>query len=207
MLFSITIPDAETLRYFYLERVINGGLFIPTTRLASYPGSTTVHSTTSHFSNTHSNSILSSNADSSNSHSSNSLSGSPHSSNSLSSNPQSSNSLFSKSQSINPQSSNRQLITPDSSSRVPTSKQPIFSLPALGDELFAVLNLPNGSAAVIGRVVWVTPKNSAADRPAGIGFQFVDASEGLAEILREALSAPTEQADESDRQKRPGVTL
>lgn len=60
---------------------------------------------------------------------------------------------------------------------VPTGKRYF-----LGDEVFLLLTLPesNERLPVAGKVVWVTPTGAQGNRPAGIGVQFADSSEGEA---------------------------
>ena len=50
----------------------------------------------------------------------------------------------------------------------------------LGDEVFVLMTLPESSERlpVAGKVVWVTPAGSQGNRPAGIGVQFADSTEG-----------------------------
>jgi len=50
----------------------------------------------------------------------------------------------------------------------------------LGDEVFLLLTLPesNERLPVAGKVVWATPTGAQGNRPAGIGVQFADTSEG-----------------------------
>ncbi len=50
----------------------------------------------------------------------------------------------------------------------------------IGDEVFVLLTLPesNERLPVAGKVVWVTPPGAQGNRPAGIGVQFADSSEG-----------------------------
>jgi type IV pilus assembly protein PilZ len=58
---------------------------------------------------------------------------------------------------------------------VPTTKR--YNL---GDEVFVLMTLPEGSERlpVAGKVVWITPNGSQGNRPAGIGVQFADSAEG-----------------------------
>jgi type IV pilus assembly protein PilZ len=76
---------------------------------------------------------------------------------------------------------------------VPTGKRYF-----LGDEVFLLLTLPESTERlpVAGKVVWVTPTGAQGNRPAGIGVQFVESSEG--ELVRgkiETLLAGTLNAD------------
>ncbi len=52
----------------------------------------------------------------------------------------------------------------------------------LGDEVFLLLTLPesNERLPVAGKVMWTTPAGAQGNRPAGIGVQFADTSEGEA---------------------------
>ena len=50
----------------------------------------------------------------------------------------------------------------------------------LGDEVFLLLSLPEETErlATTGKVVWITPLAAQGNRPAGIGVQFAENSEG-----------------------------
>jgi type IV pilus assembly protein PilZ len=52
----------------------------------------------------------------------------------------------------------------------------------IGDEVFLLMTLPDSTERlpVAGKVVWVTPAGAQGNRPAGIGVQFADTSEGEA---------------------------
>jgi type IV pilus assembly protein PilZ len=58
---------------------------------------------------------------------------------------------------------------------VPTNKRY-----ALGDEVFILLSLMDEKdrIGVSGKVVWITPTGAQGNRPAGIGVQFNDSSDG-----------------------------
>lgn len=76
---------------------------------------------------------------------------------------------------------------------VPTAKRY-----ALGDEVFLLLTLPESTEKlpVPGKVVWITPVGAQANRPAGVGVQLADSTEG--EIIRnriETLLAGTSGSD------------
>lgn len=57
-------------------------------------------------------------------------------------------------------------------------------MPALGDEIFLLLNLVEQGERlpVAGRVVWVTPKGAQGQRPPGFGIQF--SGQGAAAALQ-----------------------
>ncbi len=68
----------------------------------------------------------------------------------------------------------------------------------LGDEVFVLMTLPESSERlpVAGKVVWITPAGAQGNRPAGIGVQFADSSEGeLARGKVEALLAGITNSD------------
>jgi type IV pilus assembly protein PilZ len=52
----------------------------------------------------------------------------------------------------------------------------------LGDEVFVLLTLPESTERlpVAGKVIWITPAGAQGNRPAGIGVQFAESSEGEA---------------------------
>ena len=68
----------------------------------------------------------------------------------------------------------------------------------IGDEVFLLLTLPESTERlpVAGKVIWVTPVGAQGNRPAGIGVQFADSSEGEAVRHKiEALLAGTLSAE------------
>ena len=69
----------------------------------------------------------------------------------------------------------------------------------LGDEVFVLMTLPEGSERlpIAGKVVWVTPAGSQGNRPAGIGVQFAESSEG--EMVRGKVEAMLAGITNSDK--------
>ena len=63
----------------------------------------------------------------------------------------------------------------------------------LGDEVFVLLTLPGEPTEVrsriplAGKVVWITPPDCRAERVAGIGVQFNEADNPLADVVKEWL--------------------
>lgn len=67
----------------------------------------------------------------------------------------------------------------------------------LGDEVFILLTLMEEAEKipVVGRVVWITPKDSQGNRTAGIGLQFTDKDGGPARKKIETYLAGALQSD------------
>ena len=61
---------------------------------------------------------------------------------------------------------------------------------ALGKTVFIHLSLPDSEHGAVGKVVWVTPRNSCSDRKAGIGVDLTGAEAGMLEAIDKFLAEP-----------------
>ena len=59
---------------------------------------------------------------------------------------------------------------------------------ALGETVFIHLSLPDSEHGAVGKVVWVTPRNSCSDRKAGIGVDFTEAETGMLAAINRLLT-------------------
>ena len=65
----------------------------------------------------------------------------------------------------------------------------------LGEEVFIALTLMGEKMPVAGKVVWVNPKGTPGNRPAGVGVQFGDLDKGSTRSKIESLLAGTMKAE------------